>query len=194
MGSKLPWDEKWLIESLSDSTIYNAYYTVAHFLQVKLVDIKKSQNALHYLYIFYSSLLIYKRAVAVRHVVVIPPVLVNLDRVFPFFPLWLQLEWWVFFSIFAFRRKAKGCMGSSCCCSSWDFYQNLLILLIEDFLNNFVLRIKEIQIFKKLKFSKNSSFQKKIKFSKNSNFKKTTTLCRFTWVRKAFEKPQFYLL
>lgn len=33
LGSKLPWDEQWLIESLSDSTIYNAYYTVAHFLQ-----------------------------------------------------------------------------------------------------------------------------------------------------------------
>lgn len=32
-GSKLPWDESWLIESLSDSTIYNAYYTVAHLLQ-----------------------------------------------------------------------------------------------------------------------------------------------------------------
>lgn len=33
LGTKLPWDQKWLIESLSDSTIYNAYYTVAHFLQ-----------------------------------------------------------------------------------------------------------------------------------------------------------------
>ncbi|XP_075235373.1 leucyl-tRNA synthetase [Lycorma delicatula] len=33
LGTKLPWDEKWLIESLSDSTIYMAYYTVAHFLQ-----------------------------------------------------------------------------------------------------------------------------------------------------------------
>ncbi|KAB0798864.1 hypothetical protein PPYR_06746 [Photinus pyralis] len=33
LGSKLPWDEQWLIESLSDSTIYNAYYTIAHFLQ-----------------------------------------------------------------------------------------------------------------------------------------------------------------
>ncbi|KAG8243496.1 hypothetical protein J6590_044143 [Homalodisca vitripennis] len=32
-GTKLPWDEQWLIESLSDSTIYNAYYTVAHLLQ-----------------------------------------------------------------------------------------------------------------------------------------------------------------
>ncbi|CAG9091449.1 unnamed protein product [Plutella xylostella] len=33
LGTKLPWDEQWLIESLSDSTIYNAYYTIAHFLQ-----------------------------------------------------------------------------------------------------------------------------------------------------------------
>lgn len=33
LGTKLPWDEKWLIESLSDSTIYMAFYTVAHILQ-----------------------------------------------------------------------------------------------------------------------------------------------------------------
>ena len=32
LGSKLPWDKKFLVESLSDSTIYQAYYTVAHFL------------------------------------------------------------------------------------------------------------------------------------------------------------------
>lgn len=32
-GTRLPWDEQYLIESLSDSTIYNAYYTVAHLLQ-----------------------------------------------------------------------------------------------------------------------------------------------------------------
>lgn len=30
LGTRLPWDEKWLIESLSDSTIYMAYYTIAH--------------------------------------------------------------------------------------------------------------------------------------------------------------------
>ncbi|KAM8974469.1 leucine--tRNA ligase, cytoplasmic [Pelodytes ibericus] len=33
LGSRLPWDEYWLIESLSDSTIYMAYYTVCHLLQ-----------------------------------------------------------------------------------------------------------------------------------------------------------------
>lgn len=33
LGTKLPWDEKWLIESLSDSTIYMAFYTIVHLLQ-----------------------------------------------------------------------------------------------------------------------------------------------------------------
>lgn len=30
LGSRLPWDEKVLVESLSDSTIYMAYYTISH--------------------------------------------------------------------------------------------------------------------------------------------------------------------
>jgi len=33
LGTLLPWDQQFVIESLSDSTIYMAYYTVAHFLQ-----------------------------------------------------------------------------------------------------------------------------------------------------------------
>lgn len=33
LGTRMPQDEKYLIESLSDSTIYMAYYTVAHYLQ-----------------------------------------------------------------------------------------------------------------------------------------------------------------
>ena len=32
LGSKLPWDPQFLVESLSDSTVYMAYYTIAHFL------------------------------------------------------------------------------------------------------------------------------------------------------------------
>lgn len=31
LGTRLPWDSKWVIDSLSDSTIYMAYYTIAHF-------------------------------------------------------------------------------------------------------------------------------------------------------------------
>lgn len=38
LGSRVPWDESFLIESLSDSTIYMAYYTVAHFLQGETLD------------------------------------------------------------------------------------------------------------------------------------------------------------
>ena len=32
LGSRLPWDPTFLVESLSDSTIYMAYYTIAHLL------------------------------------------------------------------------------------------------------------------------------------------------------------------
>jgi leucyl-tRNA synthetase len=32
LGTKLPWDEQFVIESLSDSTIYNAFYTISHIL------------------------------------------------------------------------------------------------------------------------------------------------------------------
>lgn len=33
LGTRMPWDDQYLIESLSDSTIYMAYYTIAHLLQ-----------------------------------------------------------------------------------------------------------------------------------------------------------------
>ncbi len=33
LGTPLPWDKKWVVESLSDSTIYMAYYTIAKYLQ-----------------------------------------------------------------------------------------------------------------------------------------------------------------
>lgn len=47
LGTKLPWDKSWVIESLSDSTIYMAYYTIAHHLQgINNLngDIEKSPN------------------------------------------------------------------------------------------------------------------------------------------------------
>lgn len=33
LGTKMPWDTQFVIESLSDSTVYMAYYTIAHLLQ-----------------------------------------------------------------------------------------------------------------------------------------------------------------
>ncbi len=42
LGTKLPFDENWLIESLSDSTIYMAYYTIAHKIKTfKLSEINE---------------------------------------------------------------------------------------------------------------------------------------------------------
>jgi leucyl-tRNA synthetase len=41
MGTKLPWDSEWIIESLSDSTIYMAYYTIVK--QIKKHEIQPIQ-------------------------------------------------------------------------------------------------------------------------------------------------------
>ena len=38
LGTRIPWDEQFLVESLSDSTIYMAYYLVAHHLQGGVID------------------------------------------------------------------------------------------------------------------------------------------------------------
>lgn len=41
LGTKLPFDKRWVIESLSDSTIYMAFYTVAHIIREKINDPEK---------------------------------------------------------------------------------------------------------------------------------------------------------
>ncbi|TEB18754.1 hypothetical protein C9890_0328 [Perkinsus sp. BL_2016] len=46
LGSRLPWDPQFLIESLSDSTIYPAYYTVAHILHEGNLDGSLSPNGI----------------------------------------------------------------------------------------------------------------------------------------------------
>ena len=33
LGTKLPWDNEWIVETLSDSTIYMAYYTISHIIK-----------------------------------------------------------------------------------------------------------------------------------------------------------------
>ncbi|KAF2762345.1 leucyl-tRNA synthetase [Pseudovirgaria hyperparasitica] len=40
LGSKLPWDPSVMVESLSDSTIYQSYYTIAHYLHSDLYGTK----------------------------------------------------------------------------------------------------------------------------------------------------------
>lgn len=43
LGTQLPWDQQWVIESLSDSTIYMAYYTIAHFLHGSVDNLSGSE-------------------------------------------------------------------------------------------------------------------------------------------------------
>lgn len=43
LGTKLPWDKQWLIEPLSDSTIYMAYYTIAKYM--KYIDADKLDDS-----------------------------------------------------------------------------------------------------------------------------------------------------
>jgi leucyl-tRNA synthetase len=33
LGTRLPWDKEWIVETLSDSTIYMAFYTIYHYLK-----------------------------------------------------------------------------------------------------------------------------------------------------------------
>ena len=37
MGTKLPWDKEWIVETLSDSTIYMAFYTINKFVNAERV-------------------------------------------------------------------------------------------------------------------------------------------------------------
>ncbi|MGC8661957.1 MAG: leucine--tRNA ligase [Nitrososphaeria archaeon] len=52
LGTQLPWDNKWLIETLSDSTVYMAFYTVSHMLR-KFPPEKLEKGVFDY--IFYGS-------------------------------------------------------------------------------------------------------------------------------------------
>ncbi len=50
LGTKLPWDKNWLVEPLSDSTIYMAFYTIAHKL-VKLDAEKLTPDVFDYIFL-----------------------------------------------------------------------------------------------------------------------------------------------
>ena len=46
LGTKFPWDKKWIIESLSDSTIYMAFYTIAHIIRENNIAEEKLKEEL----------------------------------------------------------------------------------------------------------------------------------------------------
>ncbi|MCD6403292.1 MAG: leucine--tRNA ligase [Candidatus Aenigmarchaeota archaeon] len=41
LGTPLPWDKEWIVETLSDSTIYMAYYTIAKIINEKNIPAEK---------------------------------------------------------------------------------------------------------------------------------------------------------
>ena len=41
MGTKLPWDKEWIVETLSDSTIYMAFYTINQLVNAEKVKFEQ---------------------------------------------------------------------------------------------------------------------------------------------------------
>ncbi len=52
LGTTLPWDDAWKIESLSDSTIYMAYYTIAHVIQKGKITSDRKLGQAFFDYVF----------------------------------------------------------------------------------------------------------------------------------------------
>ncbi len=54
LGTKLPFDKEWIVETLSDSTIYMAYYTIANYFNEKKIFSEEINDSL-FDYIFYGK-------------------------------------------------------------------------------------------------------------------------------------------
>ncbi len=46
LGTPLPWDPEWIVETLSDSTIYMAYYTISHYVNQGLLTEEQATKEL----------------------------------------------------------------------------------------------------------------------------------------------------
>ncbi|MEM1657582.1 MAG: leucine--tRNA ligase [Candidatus Jordarchaeales archaeon] len=57
LGTKLPWDPEWIVETLSDSTIYMAFYTLAKYLNEFNIDANKlSPEVFDYIFLNKGSI------------------------------------------------------------------------------------------------------------------------------------------
>ena len=54
LGTPLPWDKSWIVETLSDSTIYMAYYTISRIINEKKIDVAKLTDQV-FDYIFFGE-------------------------------------------------------------------------------------------------------------------------------------------
>ena len=56
LGTRFPWDKEWIIESLSDSTIYMAFYTIAHIIRrEKIKDEQLTEEFFDYVFLGQGS-------------------------------------------------------------------------------------------------------------------------------------------
>jgi len=52
LGTPLPWDKKWLVETLSDSTIYMAFYTISKYINLGFIEAEKlTYEVLNYVFL-----------------------------------------------------------------------------------------------------------------------------------------------
>ncbi|MBI4174545.1 MAG: leucine--tRNA ligase [Candidatus Aenigmarchaeota archaeon] len=51
LGTPMPWDREWLIETLSDSTIYMAYYTISHIIEKNKLDDKLTDDVFDFIFL-----------------------------------------------------------------------------------------------------------------------------------------------
>ncbi len=63
LGTKLPWDQDWIVETLSDSTIYMAFYTIAHVIASRKIAAEQLRPEV-FDYVFWGT----KKSEAVKHV------------------------------------------------------------------------------------------------------------------------------
>ncbi|MFQ5981218.1 MAG: leucine--tRNA ligase, partial [Candidatus Heimdallarchaeota archaeon] len=54
LGTPLPWDKDWIVETLSDSTIYMAYYTISHYFNTGKITLENAGNSF-FSYLFQSK-------------------------------------------------------------------------------------------------------------------------------------------
>jgi leucyl-tRNA synthetase len=87
LGTRLPWDRQWLIEPLTDSTIYMSYYTIAkYFKDIQLDDL--GDDFFDYVFLGKSneSMVVNSNSNCFNG-------LVNIDKIKEEFNYWYPLDW-----------------------------------------------------------------------------------------------------
>ena len=81
LGTKLPWDKNWIIESLSDSVIYMAYYTIAKYVNSKEITAENTPE------IFFDYIFLDKgnSEVVASQCKIVPSLLEKIKKEFEYF-------------------------------------------------------------------------------------------------------------